>query len=152
MDDLPIRLEQFRNAFRPAGGTHGQQIGEESYALRCNGRALSVLAEAADEITRLRAELAEAKKFKDGMLDVLGGACPNDHRSTPFEEFKGCTPCLRAELAEYRQDAKRYRWLRYPRMGWDIVRKTDGELLCAEYLDGIELDAAIDASRKGEGG
>jgi len=58
---------------------------------------------------------------------------------------------LRAELAEYRQDAKRYRWLRYPRMGWDIVRKTDGELLCAEYLDGIELDAAIDASRKGEG-
>ena len=61
MDDLPIRLEQFRNAFRPAGGTHGQQIGEESYALRCNGRALSVLAEAADEITRLRAELAECR-------------------------------------------------------------------------------------------
>lgn len=62
MDDLPIRLEQFRNAFRPAGGTHGQQIGEESYALRCNGRALSVLAEAADEITRLRAELADARE------------------------------------------------------------------------------------------
>ena len=52
------------------------------------------------DIERLQAELAEAKKFKDGMLDVLGGACPNDHRSTPFEEFKGCTPCLRAELAE----------------------------------------------------
>ena len=51
------------------------------------------------ECDRLRAEFAEAKKFKDGMLDVLGGACPNDHRSTPFEEFKGCTPCLRAELA-----------------------------------------------------
>ena len=52
------------------------------------------------DIERLQAELAEAKKFKDGMLDVLGGACPNDHRSTPFEEFKGCTPCLRAERAE----------------------------------------------------
>ncbi len=52
------------------------------------------------DVERLRAELAEAKKFKDGMLDVLGGACPNDHRSTPFEEFKGCTPCLRAERAE----------------------------------------------------
>lgn len=52
------------------------------------------------EIERLQAEFAEAKKFKDGMLDVLGGACPNDHRSTPFEEFKGCTPCLRDELAE----------------------------------------------------
>lgn len=59
------------------------------------------------EIERLQAELAEAKKFKDGMLDVLGGACPNDHRSTPFEEFKGCTPCLRAELAEARRDAER---------------------------------------------
>ena len=58
---------------------------------------------------------------------------------------------LRAELAACREDAERYRWLRYPRMGWDIVRKTDGELLCAEYLDGIELDAAIDAARKGEG-
>jgi hypothetical protein len=85
------------------------------------------------EIERLQAELAEAKKFKDGMLDVLGGACPNDHRSTPFEEFKGCTPCLRDELAalqqmytaqgltikrqqdelaECKQDAERYRWLR----------------------------------------
>ena len=62
MDDLPIRLEQFRNAFRPAGGTHGQQIGEESYALRCNGRSLTVLAEAADEIARLRSELAEVKR------------------------------------------------------------------------------------------
>ena len=57
---------------------------------------------------------------------------------------------LRAELAKFKEDAERYRWLRYPRMGWDIVRKTDGELLCAEYLDGIELDAAIDAARKGE--
>ena len=57
---------------------------------------------------------------------------------------------LRAELAEFKEDAERYRWLRYPRMGWDIVRKTDGELLCAEYLDGIELDAAIDTARKGK--
>lgn len=69
------------------------------------------------EIERLQAELAEAKKFKDGMLDVLGGACPNDHRSTPFEEFKGCTPCLRDELAECRRDAERLNWLEQNQSG-----------------------------------
>jgi hypothetical protein len=102
------------------------------------------------DIERLQAELAEAKKFKDGMLDVLGGACPNDHRSTPFEEFKGCTPCLRAELAEWRKDAERYRWLR------DKCR--DGSLTIARADDwslhpwsGDDIDKEIDAARKGEG-
>ena len=61
---------------------------------------ISVQIALAAEVERLRAELAEAKKLKDGMLDVLGGACPKDHRAAPFEEFKGCTPCLRAERAE----------------------------------------------------
>lgn len=93
MDDLPIRLEQFRNAFRPAGGTHGQQIGEESYALRCNGRALSVLAEAADEITRLRAEL---------------DACETELRTvrTSQAESNAEIERLRAELAELRDKLK----------------------------------------------
>lgn len=58
---------------------------------------------------------------------------------------------LHAELAECKQDAERYRWLRHPRMGWDIVHKTEVGLVCAEYLACVELDAAIDAARKGEG-
>ena len=113
MDDLPIRLEQFRNAFRPAGGTHGQQIGEESYALRCNGRALSVLAEAADEIARLRSELAEVKR-----------------------------------------DAKRYRWLRDDCGGFEVTVREENEDGYESWVAGYpaeELDAAIDAARKGEG-
>ncbi len=79
--------------------------------------------------------------------------CVCDHDWTPpaVIALREEVERLRAELAACREDAERYRWLRYPRMGWDIVRKTDGELLCAEYLDGIELDAAIDAARKGEG-
>ena len=46
---------------------------------------------------------------------------------------------LRAELSDFAKGIRGH-----------IVRKTDGELLCAEYLDGIELDAAIDTARKGE--
>ena len=82
----------------------------------CEGRGCE-LCRAADEIERLQAELEEAKKFKDGMLDVLGGACPNDHRSTPFEEFKGCTPCLRDELAALQQ--------MYTAQGLTIKRQQD---------------------------
>ena len=87
-----------------------------------------------DEIKRLRAELAEAKKFKDGMLDVLGGACPNDHRSTPFEEFKGCTPCLRAERAELLAAI-------------EAMRVAGG---AAEFQRAFD-EAKIIAARKGEG-
>ena len=112
------------------------------------------------EIERLQAELAEAKKFKDGMLDVLGGACPKDHKATPFDDFKGCTPCLRAELAEYKQDAERYRWLR---SNWDRIATSriyeDGTYYVYSIdmlpfrtpMDLTSLDAAIDAARNGEG-
>ena len=86
------------------------------------------------EIERLRAEFAEAKKFKDGMLDVLGGACPNDHRSTPFEEFKGCTPCLRAERAELLAAI-------------EAMRVAGG---AAEFQRAFD-EAKIIAARKGEG-
>lgn len=98
------------------------------------------------EIERLRAELAEAKKFKDGMLDVLGGACPNDHRSTPFEEFKGCTPCLRAELAECKLDAERYRWVLEH---WDTGGPDFGKIMFSSTAETLSAD--IDTARKGEG-
>ena len=71
-----------------------------THAALCSSGSGKPYCDCGAEVRALREELAEAKKFKDGMLDVLGGACPNDHRSTPFEEFKGCTPCLRAERAE----------------------------------------------------
>jgi len=98
------------------------------------------------DVERLRAELAEAKKFKDGMLDVLGGACPNDHRSTPFEEFKGCTPCLRAELAECKLDAERYRWVLEH---WDTGGPDFGKIMFSSTAETLSAD--IDTARKGEG-
>ena len=106
------------------------------------------------EIERLQAELAEAKKFKDGMLDVLGGACPKDHSATPFDDFKGCTPCLRAELAACREDAERYRWLRDDCGGFEVTVREENEDGYESWVAGYpaeELDAAIDAARKGEG-
>jgi len=102
------------------------------------------------EIERLQAELAEAKKFKDGMLDVLGGACPKDHRATPVEEFKGCTPCLRAELAECKRDAERYRWLREKIENDDFLIARASEW-CLTSWCGDDPDIYIDAARKGEG-
>lgn len=125
MDDLPIRLEQFRNAFRPAGGTHGQQIGEESYALRCNGRALSVLAEAADEIARLRSELAAVREM--------------------YTEQGLTIKAQQDELAACREDAERYRWLREH---WDDVNHPVDFIICNSFV--TTLDADVDAARKGE--
>lgn len=101
------------------------------------------------EIERLQAELAEAKKFKDGMLDVLGGACPNDHRSTPFEEFKGCTPCLRAELAEARRDAERYRWLRSDDCPFSCYEQEGPDNWGWCPTSSRDLDEAIDAAMAG---
>ena len=125
-------------------------------------RHIAIASEHATECERLRAELANKDQILGDTLAVLcgdgghyraehGDIKAKEHGLKRYHDLLVSEDGLRAELAEYRQDAKRYRWLRYPRMGWDIVRKTDGELLCAEYLDGIELDAAIDASRKGEG-
>lgn len=101
------------------------------------------------EIERLQAELAEAKKFKDGMLDVLGGACPNDHRSTPFEEFKGCTPCLRDELAEARRDAERYRWLRSDDCPFSCYEQEGPDNWGWCPTSSRDLDEAIDAAMAG---
>ena len=128
----------------------------------------------------------------------LGGACPKDHSATPFDDFKGCTPCLRAELAtehkrqsamrtliaslegqlmhyrskqaeadeavrtldseraanatltaelaECKEDAERYRWLRnrIPGSAYRIAGIIYSE-------GGAGVDAGIDAARKGEG-
>lgn len=92
IDRLRAELASWREAFGLLTTLHGSMPVDISDPLRM-AKSIEV---------HVRAELAEAKKLKDGMLDVLGGACPNDHRSTPFEEFKGCTPCLRAELAVLR--------------------------------------------------
>ena len=97
-------------------------------------RYKSVLDATVTETEEMRAELAEAKKFKDGMLDVLGGACPNDHRSTPLEEFKGCTPCLRAELANLLAAI-------------EAMRVAGG---AAEFQRAFD-EAKVIAARKGEG-
>ena len=102
------------------------------------------------EVRALREELAEAKKFKDGMLDVLGGACPNDHRSTPFEEFKGCTPCLRAELAEARRDAERYRWLRSDDCPFSCYEQEGPDNWGWCPTSSRDLDEAIDAAMAGD--
>lgn len=61
---------------------------------------------------------------------------------------------LRAELAEFKEDAERYRWLRDNGDGFEItvreVNEDGGEEWIAGY-SGPELDIAIDTARKGEG-
>ena len=53
---------------------------------------------------------------------------------------------LRAELAECREDAERYRWLREH---WDDVNHPVDFIICNSFV--TTLDADVDAARKGEG-
>ena len=55
---------------------------------------------------------------------------------------------LRAELAEAKRDAERYRWLRRPRIGWDVLHQKDED---SRWMDlcGQNLDAEIDAAMAG---
>ena len=52
---------------------------------------------------------------------------------------------LRAELAECREDAERYRWLREH---WDDVNHPVDFIICNSFV--TTLDADVDAARKGE--
>lgn len=52
---------------------------------------------------------------------------------------------LRAELAECKQDAERYRWLREH---WDDVNHPVDFIICNSFV--TTLDADVDAARKGE--
>jgi len=79
------------------------------------------------EITRLRAELAEAYARIDNIVFDA-----SDELRTVY-----------AELAEARKDAERYRWLRQPPqyMGWVL-----GDFQ-AEFID-TEIDAAMAEKHK----
>jgi len=61
---------------------------------------------------------------------------------------------LRAELAECREDAERWRYLRDDGCGFEITVREENEDGYESWVAGYpaeELDAAIDAARKGEG-
>ncbi len=61
---------------------------------------------------------------------------------------------LRAELAECKQDAERYRWLRDDCGGFEVTVREENEDGGEEWIAGYsgpELDIAIDTARKGEG-
>ena len=60
----------------------------------------------------------------------------------------------RAELAECREDAERWRYLRDDGCGFEITVREENEDGYESWVSGYpgaELDAAIDAARKGEG-
>lgn len=60
-----------------------------------------------------------------------------------------------AELAECREDAERWRYLRDDGCGFEITVREENEDGYESWVAGYpaeELDAAIDAARKGEGG
>ena len=86
-------------------------------------RDAAIMREAADEVDRLRHDIERHVEI----------AC---ELATECER-------LRAELAEYRQDAERYRWLRRDN---DCAQFYVTEFNGMEWLFLDELDAAIDAA------
>ena len=89
-------------------------------------RHIAIASEHATECERLRAEL----ELHKGAL-----IAEQEHVET-----------LEAELAECREDAERYRWLREH---WDDVNHPVDFIICNSFV--TTLDADVDAARKGEG-
>jgi BMFP domain-containing protein YqiC len=57
-----------------------------------------------DEITRLRARVAELETGRENIvtwvMGLLSSGCTKDHSTATLEDFRGCTICLRARVAE----------------------------------------------------
>ena len=101
----------------------------------------SYMTQAADEIERLRAELADLQDGYSRLSRDFALAIESDSKHI-------------AELAECREDAERWRYLRDDGCGFEITVREENEDGYESWVSGYpgaELDAAIDAARKGEG-
>ena len=82
------------------------------------------------------------------------GSAPMQPRTGFEEDMLDEIRRLRAELAECREDAERWRYLRDDGCGFEITVREENEDGYESWVSGYpgaELDAAIDAARKGEG-
>ena len=79
--------------------------------------------------------------------DEVISMCPCDESTyTADDEISR----LRAELAECRRDAERYRWLRRARMNVDVLVREDEDSVWLD-MHGLDLDAYVDAALAAEG-
>lgn len=110
---------------------------------------------AADEITRLRADLALAQGQRDASEREIERlrAEVKSYQETLCREYDKREASdnevvqLRDENAGLRTDAARYRWLREERFDCDMPTVQSTETGCiGSTLQGDELDAAIDAA------
>jgi len=93
------------------------------------------------EVERLRAELADLQDGYSRLSRDFALAIESDSKHI-------------AELAECREDAERWRYLRDDGCGFEITVREENEDGYESWVSGYpgaELDAAIDAARKGEG-
>lgn len=124
----------------------------------CNRRSYIVPRDVADELARLaRSEAALHERLEDNFAwDSNGNRVEHEPGSIPDgiacrdETIRGQDEViarLRAESAEHKADAERYRWLRnHPSA--EVVLPTDE----GSYGFGdTDLDEVIDAARGGEG-
>ena len=102
---------------------------------------ISVQIALAAEVERLRAELADLQDGYSRLSRDFALAIESDSKHI-------------AELAECREDAERWRYLRDDGCGFEITVREENEDGYESWVSGYpgaELDAAIDAARKGEG-
>lgn len=107
-----------------------------------HNKSARLLSQAADEIERLRSNALALEEEKNDYMDGVGDVLGQDHDGETLwaAAQRVMSECdrLRAELAECREDAERYRH----------VRTNPAMLL---HLSNKAFDDAIDAARKGEG-
>ena len=79
--------------------------------------------------------------------DEVISMCPCDESTyTADDEISR----LRAELAECKRDAERYRWLRRARMNVDVLVREDEDSVWLD-MHGWDLDAYVDAALAAKG-
>lgn len=116
------------------------------------------------EIARLRAELAVERKRQSAMRTLIASQegtlshyrskqAEADEAVRTLDSERQANATLTAELSECKADAERYHWIKQCAL-FGITKRQDIVLTLPIYAANHigELDAGIDASRKGEGG
>jgi hypothetical protein len=118
-----------------------------------HNKSARLLSQAADEIERLRSNSLALEDEKNDYMDGVGDVLRQDHDGETLwaAAQRVMSECdrLRAELAEARRDAERYRWLRSDDCPFSCYEQEGPDNWGWCPTSSRDLDEAIDAAMAG---